>query len=156
MESTLYSKFSTKSKKHNALLDSSIREEEVTIVDLAKSETFKNYGLDYLVRAFCNDLNKLLDFENIESMINHIFEIDSSLTEIQSKIDFFTDDEVPNLYDFYNQLSPLLLRLICDAQSIDDINERNEYINESWKEALRVAIEEELYIWKDKFSHKAN
>jgi len=56
--------------------------------------------------------------------------------------------EIPAFKDFYLHLAPTMLRVFLETPEYKDAENKDS--GKIWKEALRVALEEELYIWKNK------
>jgi hypothetical protein len=100
-----------------------------------------------VIRAFCNDLTNILDQDNIYKMIGGLFAVENSLAVLGDEELWDEKEELPNLAEFYSALSPVLLRALWENQNNDL---ENSHVVESWIEALRISIEEELYIWKEK------
>lgn len=76
-------------------------------------------------------LKKLLTLEDLGEIIDELLEL----------------EELPSQKDFFQHLSPLLLR--ATRENLKSSGSR-ELLLKGWKEALRVAIEEEVYIWQEK------
>ena len=105
---------------------------------------------DHDVRdAFCNDIKSTLVEDDILNMIDKIFQIESSINIFRSEV--FKDNIdvlLPSLDNIFLNLSPLMLRSIWENLSADN-NSQLEIIK-GWQEALRVALEEEVYVWQEK------
>jgi len=91
-----------------------------------------------VIKSFCERLKKLLEVDDIYELIDEIFNMQHD------------DFNVEGLYFFsifHKELSPILLRTIIDNKDSKDnfFKTNNQLI-----EAIRVALEEELYYWQEK------
>lgn len=123
--------------KRLPVLDQSLED----LVKLLKVESGE-VSSEKVVRAFCEDLKSCLDHEDLKSCLQHFFKIEHYLNELEEEM-----EEVPSLKEFYEVLSPTLLRVVWEGlegeMKIEELKER-------WLEALRVSLEEELYLWQEK------
>ena len=85
------------------------------------------------------ELNALLSENNLRKVINKLFAFEENLSVILSNEDNKDDFDNFNLSRIYNNLSPILLRLI--RENIDGHMTSNKNV----LEALRIVIEQELY-----------
>ncbi len=113
-------------------------DEKVSLEDLINQQGIA-LTQGQIISAFCNDLKGLLQFDDINMLIQEIFAVEHRLGVINEVED---DMELPELGDFYQNLSPILLRALLESDG--------QQIIKGWKEAIRIAIEEELYCWKEK------
>lgn len=110
-----------------------------------EEKNWHNISQENILRAFCNDLKKLLDKDSIFEMTENIFNIENSLDNLNSEIG--TEFIIPNMEDFYKKLSPILLRSLWESSKVD--GDQDDLIH-GWKESLRISIEEEFYVWQEK------
>ena len=107
-----------------------------TLLDL-KDRTLKDDR--EIIMTFCNALKAVLELENVRSMIEELFSIESQLEQLKdNKIFqnyFFMDD-------FYRNMAPIIIRSILESP----VARPSSAEGDSLKEALRVAIEEEFYV----------
>jgi hypothetical protein len=107
-----------------------------TLLDL-KNRTIKDDR--EIIMTFCNALKDVLELDTVSSMIDELFSIESQLEQLK-------DNKVFQNYffmdDFYRNLAPIILRSIQEGA---DVSAEGAF-GDSLKEALRVAIEEEIYI----------
>lgn len=95
-----------------------------------------------VINAYCFDLKKILEIQDLNSMIDNLFELEDALNAINAQYEFHFLPQGPTLDRMYLHLSPLLLQSLTNQ-------EENDLKNERWREILRVAIEAELYHWKN-------
>jgi hypothetical protein len=95
-----------------------------------------------IITAYCIDLKKILEINVLSSMIDNLFELEDALNAVNAQYEYHFLPQGPSLDQLYLQLSPLLLQSLVN-------HEENDLKNERWREILRVAIEEELYHWKN-------
>jgi len=96
-----------------------------------------------LIEALCNDFKEVLEIEDLSSLIHEIFKIENQISFLNDK-----GKNVPDLSIFYQNLSPVLLRSLWEV--LNDGEVKSEDLLSAWKEAIRIAIEEEFYIWQEK------
>jgi hypothetical protein len=96
-----------------------------------------------VVDAFVLELKSLLTIEDLSKLIEKIF----SLQTILEKLSHFVPNDiaVPKLDDFYKLLSPILMRSLQEHM----LDQNSQILMDSWKNAIRIAIEEELYLHKN-------
>lgn len=99
-----------------------------------------------VIRHFLADLKELLEFSSAVEVIQGIHGIEALLNKLQDK---YPGLELPNLIDFYQDLSPLLLQKYWE-QRTNTFNE--ESTDHLFLESLFIAIEEEIYIWQEKIA----
>ncbi len=93
-----------------------------------------------ITMVFCNALKSVLELEAVSEMIEELFSIECQLEQLkENKLfqKFFLMD------DFYRNMAPILLRSILENCSKTKLGDGSA---DSVKEALRVAIEEEIYV----------
>lgn len=97
---------------------------------------------EQVVRALCEDLKSCLDHEDLKSCLQHFFKIEHYLHELEDEM-----EQVPSLKEFYEVLSPTLLRVVWEGLEGEM---KLEELKDRWLEALRVSLEEEFYLWQEK------
>ncbi len=117
------------------------KDEDVTLRDLL-SDKKANLKSEDVKKAFCHDLKRVLEKENVVEIIQEFLNLENDLAKINQK----GEAKVPGLDEFYKNLSPVLMRSILDAQKSSSAPEA---IQKAIKEALRIALEEELYAWQN-------
>lgn len=117
------------------------KDEDVTLRDLL-SDKKVNLKSEDVKKAFCHDLKRVLEKENVVEIIQEFLNLENDLAKINQK----GEAKVPGLDEFYKNLSPVLMRSILDAQKSSSAPEA---IQKAIKEALRIALEEELYAWQN-------
>lgn len=124
-------------------------ETSLSLKDLQKNN-WKVAGKEQVIKAFCNDLKAVLENDDIHQMIRGVFSVEHDLSVVNDELNFSDDEsDVPSLVEFYRNLSPILLRAFLDSP----FNEKNpDDMAHGWKEALRIAIEEEFYFWHDRLA----
>lgn len=100
---------------------------------------------DVIVTSFCHELKLCLDHENLKSCLEHLLNLEILLEELEE----LYGDDGPHLFEFYRHLSPGLLRVLWESCA-EDVDQ--EELKHRWFEALRVSIEEELYVWQEKIT----
>ncbi len=97
-----------------------------------------------LKRIFIKDLKRVLLKENLFDLIQGFFDLETDLGNAFEQLDF--EVNLVNFDEFYKNLSPVLMRsLLENANHPDNAN----MILKSIKEALRIALEEELIQLED-------
>ena len=141
MEHNLYTNLAARSKKQKTnLWPSELR----SLGNLLEQETW-NFDLDELVQAYCFELKSVLEKSTIEEMIQSLFKLEGHLEQLASKYNAFED--WPNLNEFYQHLSPVLLQSVLEVNK----NEGNETpVLKGLMEGLRISLEEEIHIWQEK------
>lgn len=131
-----YNHWLVKSKK-KVYMD--VRQDEV-LDDLLGSEI----ELNRLSRAYVNSLKVCLEQEDLSSLLKEFFRMEKVLKEIEENIDV----EINALCEFYQYLSPILLRVLQESFELTEKSEQS--LKERCLEAVRVALEEEFYLWQEK------
>ena len=126
--------FSKKLKGH-LLADN----DELSLKSLYEKKDINVEDIEY---AYINDLQRILEMSEIENIIVNMFELESNLENLVQK--FSEENILPTLTNFYADLSPLLLQIILER------GEAEESVMKGWLEAIRIAIEKEIYIWQEK------
>lgn len=122
-------------------------QEELTLLDVINKEDIL-ISIDEVIKAFCSSLYEVLNESDIRSIIQKLFKIEGQLHKIHYMSEFQDrEDYLPNFSNFYRNLSPILLRSLWEGMGMDSPSEQ---VSRSWKEALRVSIEEEIFYWKNK------
>ena len=99
---------------------------------------------DELKRIFTKDLKRVLLKENLFDLIQGFFDLETDLGNAFEQLDF--EVSLVNFDEFYKNLSPVLMRsLLENAKQPDNA----VMILKSIKEALRIALEEELIQLED-------
>lgn len=106
---------------------------------------FDMYTEKDIVSGYCNDLMHLLEEEDIRVMISGIFQIQSQLSHLNEERGEIV---FPTLDEFFKGLSPILLQVVWE--NLEENPDLSKMLKK-WKEAIRIALEEELYIWQEKF-----
>lgn len=99
-----------------------------------------------VILHFIEDLKELLECKTAVDIIQGIHGIEASLNKLQDR---FPGIELPQLNDFYQELSPLLLQKYWE-QRTNPLTE--ETVDHLFLESLFIAIEEEIYIWQEKIN----
>jgi hypothetical protein len=94
---------------------------------------------DELKRIFVKDLKRVLLKENLFDLIQGFFDLETDLGNAFEQLDF--EVSLVNFDEFYKNLSPVLMRSLLENANQPD---NAEMILKSIKEALRIALEEEL------------
>lgn len=95
-----------------------------------------------ILKSLCEEVKGCLEHEDLKSCLQAFFKIEFFLQELEEEI-----SEVPSLKEFYEVLSPTLLRVLWEGLEGDL---KLEELKDRWLEALRVSLEEELYLWQEK------
>lgn len=98
--------------------------------------------------ALCEELKECLSFDELNDCLEALFKLEHLMDEVDKDL----EGESPHLEEFYRHLSPSLLRVLWEVS-----HERLDFEGqkERWLEALRVSLEEELYVWQEKISNKS-
>lgn len=99
---------------------------------------------DELKRIFVKDLKRVLLKENLFDLIQGFFDLETDLGNAFEQLDF--EVSLVNFDEFYKNLSPVLMRSLLENANQPD---NAEMILKSIKEALRIALEEELVQLED-------
>lgn len=99
---------------------------------------------DELKRIFAKDLKRVLLKENLFDLIQGFFDLETDLGNAFDQLDF--EVSLVNFDEFYKNLSPVLMRSLLENANHPD---NAEMILKSIKEALRIALEEELVQLED-------
>lgn len=102
-----------------------------------------SYSLAEFVQGYCNDIEELLQIEDSQILASSILKLAEYTEELSERFDF---ENLPNMNLFFQKLSPLLLSSL--ALGIPEETDVQE-IHHHWLESLRIALEEELYHWKN-------
>ena len=99
---------------------------------------------DELKKIFIKDLKKVLLKENLFDLIQGFFDLETDLGNAFEQLDF--EVSIVNFDEFYKNLSPVLMRSLLENANHPD---NAVMILISIKEALRIALEEELIQLED-------
>lgn len=99
---------------------------------------------DELKRIFVKDLKRVLLKENLFDLIQGFFDLETDLGNAFEQLDF--EVSLVNFDEFYKNLSPVLMRSLLENANQPD---NAALILKSIKEALRIALEEELVQLED-------
>lgn len=94
---------------------------------------------DELKKIFVKDLKRVLLKENLFDLIQGFFDLETDLSNAFEQLDF--EVSLVNFDEFYKNLSPVLMRSLLENANQPD---NAAMILKSIKEALRIALEEEL------------
>lgn len=97
-----------------------------------------------LKRIFVKDLKRVLYKENLFDLIQGFFDLETDLGNAFEQLDF--EVSLVNFDEFYKNLSPVLMRSLLENANQPD---NAEMILKSIREALRIALEEELVQLED-------
>lgn len=102
-----------------------------------------------LKQSLCQEIKDLLESkENTYQLIEGLFSIEADLYKLNDKLNDNADQDFPNFSEMYRTLSPMILRAIWERGVGNSRSSEGEIIK-GVEQALRVALEEELYFWKD-------
>lgn len=97
-----------------------------------------------LKKIFVKDLKSVLEKENLFDLIQGFFDLETDLSNAFEILDF--ESSILNFDEFYKNLSPVLMRALLENANHPD---NAPMILKSIKEALRIALEEELVQLED-------
>lgn len=139
----LYSNISQK-YPHKFIKRKNLIDGELTLTDfLIEGE---EYNRKEVVTAFLRSLKELLEENHSLALIEKISLLDGTLKKLQ---ELHQEEDVPNLRDFYQDLSPILM------QKYWEMNENapnKEAFDQLFLHSLHIALEEEIYIWQEKIN----
>jgi hypothetical protein len=97
--------------------------------------------------SLCEDLKECLSYDDLNECLESLFKLEHLMAEVDEEL----EGQAPHLEEFYRHLSPSLLRVLWEVshEKLDIEGQK-----ERWLEALRVSLEEELYVWQEKMFHK--
>lgn len=110
-------------------------------------DKWKFINEDQIKKAYCHDLTKAIEQETIKQIIQKIFEIESNLKQLNEKIEDDENIKIPHLEEFYKNLTPVFLRSLLEMP--EKTSNESDEIFKGWIEALRIAVEEEIYFTKE-------
>ncbi len=105
---------------------------------------FVIHNQDELKKIFIKDLKGILQKENLFDLIQGFFDLETDLNNAYERLDF--EITQVNFDEFYKNLSPVLMRALLENSTQPD---NAVMILKSIKEALRIALEEELVQLED-------
>lgn len=136
MESSVYN---TLGLKMNRTFPEKRDSEIFSLKDFLENK-FVIHDENELRKVFTHDLKSILKKDSLFDVIQGFFELEQDLTHAFDRLDF--EATIVNFDEFYKNLSPVLMRALFENKA--DPNNA-EMILKSIKEALRIALEEELY-----------
>lgn len=140
----------TKAAKNSHLYDSTIATQGLEdLIELSRHRKYTSISRENFTSAYCNDLKNCLEHESLENLLEEFFKLEAhlnSLTELD--LDFAGEA----LSEFYHYLSPVFLRVLKESL---DRQVNGEMVLERCLEALRIALEEELYLWQEKLTNQS-
>lgn len=119
--------------------------ELLTLKDFIERK-FHIQNVSELKKIFVKDLKAVLQKENLFDLIQSFFDLETDLNNASDLVDSDTDINLVNFDEFYKNLSPVLMRALLENASSSD---NAQLILKSIKEALRIALEEELVQLED-------
>ena len=119
--------------------------ELLTLKDFIERK-FHIQNVTELKRIFIKDLKAILQKENLFDLIQSFFDLETDLGHASELVDSETDINLLNFDEFYKNLSPVLMRALLENAGTPD---NAAVILKSIKEALRIALEEELVQLED-------
>ena len=119
--------------------------ELLTLKDFIERK-FQIQNVVELKRIFIKDLKVVLAKENLFDLIQSFFDLETDLNHAIDLVDSDTDINLVNFDEFYKNLSPVLMRALLENAATPD---NAQIILKSIKEALRIALEEELVQLED-------
>ena len=138
-----------KVSKNSHLYNESIQYQGLEeLIEFNRQRKNADISFENFASAYCSDLKNCLEQETLENLLEDFFKLEShlnSLAEIEQEI------ATEALSEFYHYLSPVFLRVL--KESIDG-QVKGEMIMSRCLEALRVALEEELYLWQEKLANQ--
>ncbi len=135
MEGSTYSSLGLRARQLRNERDAS---QLLTLKDFVEKK-FSIHSEDELKKYFAKDLKALLQKENLFDIIQGFFDLETDLTNAYERLDF--EVSIVNFDEFYKNLSPVLMRALLENSHHPD---NAPMILKSIKEALRIALEEEL------------
>jgi hypothetical protein len=117
--------------------------ELLTLKDFIEHK-FVIHNIDELKRIFIKDLKVVLQKENVFDLIQSFFDLETDLSNAVERID--SEISLVNFDEFYKNLSPVFMRALLENEATP---ENADGILKSIKEALRIALEEELVQLED-------
>ncbi len=135
----LYSNLSQKYPKRRNLLNT-----EVTLEDFLEEET--PYDEKKVIQIFIKQLKSLLEEDETLLLIEKISLLDGTLKKLREN---FKDHNIPDLSDFYQDLSPILMQKYWEM----NLNPPSkEAFDSLFLHSTHIALEEEIYIWQGKIN----
>ncbi len=147
MDDALYSDLATRKKKN---LTAAYATAAVSLSELAARNT--PVSASEIIAAFNLDLRKILDGETAAQIAAGILALEGQLDQLRPLAAAEQIRQLPVMRDFYARLASPLLRLLAESDRNDDnagFSSSLEAWKAAWKEALRVGVEEELYVWQN-------
>ncbi|MAF78528.1 MAG: hypothetical protein CME60_10215 [Halobacteriovoraceae bacterium] len=133
----LYSNISQKYPKRRDLYD-----RKVLLEDFLRDE--KEFNLKEVIKTFIENLKELLEEDESLLLIEKISLLDGTLKKLKEQ---YSDEDLPNLEDFYRDLSPVLMQKYWELNLNPPNKEAFEHL---FLHSLHIALEEEIYIWQEK------
>lgn len=135
MEGSVYSSLGLRAKRLRNEREAS---ELLTLKDFVEKK-FSIQSVEELKKYFAKDLKSLLQKDNVFDLIEGFFDLETDLSNAYERLDF--EVSIVNFDEFYKNLSPVLMRALLESSQYPD---NAAMILKSIKEALRIALEEEL------------
>ena len=135
MEGSVYSSLGLRAKR---LRNEREANELLTLKDFVEKK-FSIHSVEELKKYFAKDLKSLLQKENVFDLIEGFFDLETDLSNAYERLDF--EVSIVNFDEFYKNLSPVLMRALLESSQYPY---NAAMILKSIKEALRIALEEEL------------
>lgn len=117
--------------------------ELLTLKDFV-AHKFVIHDEDELKKIFVKDLKIVLEKDNLFDLIQGFFDLETDLSHAYERLEF--DSSLVNFDEFYKNLSPVLMRALLENAHQPD---SADMILHSIREALRIALEEELVQLED-------
>ena len=135
----LYSNISQKYPKRRDLYD-----RKVLLEDFLRDE--KEFNLKEVIKTFIENLKELLEEDESLLLIEKISLLDGTLKKLKEQ---YSDEDLPNLEDFYRDLSPVLMQKYWEL----NLNPPSkEAFDSLFLHSTHIALEEEIYIWQGKIN----
>ena len=144
MDDALYSDLATKRKKS---LTAAYATAAVSLSELAARNN--PVTANEIIAAFNLDLRKILDGENPAQIAAGILALEGQLDQLRPLAAAEQIRQLPVMRDLYARLASPLLRLLAESEHWPEDLAAIESWKAMWKEALRVGVEEELYVWQN-------
>ena len=106
----------------------------------------RQYDHQEIGEAFIRNLKELLEEDQTLLLIEKISLLDGVLKKLK---EMYEEEELPNLADFYRDLSPVLMQKYWEL----NLNPPSkEAFDSLFLHSLHIALEEEIYIWQEKIN----
>lgn len=133
-------------KVNDAYLSNSIHDQNYSIDDLLnKSISMAFIDQDVLNHAYILEIESILALDNLYDVSRTVLNLERKLVKLNKELS--VSIEVPSLASFYLSLSPVFLQSFVESKELAE----EEDLESHWLEAVRIALEEELTVWQEKF-----